>query len=119
LTVSAAPRYDVTIKECSRRYRMAIKYNSYGEPMPVRLVGAIGRAWQRVLTANEWFDGEDSMQYSAQQRLLREWAANAPSTAYWYDYQTRETHKRDFGSRRAAESWLDAHGIEDATVRTT
>jgi hypothetical protein len=92
-------------------------YQERPEPKARRLVGAVGRAWQRVLTSNEWFDGEDYLQYSAQRTLLAQWAANEPSTARWYDYRTGETHTKDFPSRRAAEGWLDAQGHEDASVR--
>ena len=83
-------------------------YNAWGEPQPAKLTGPLGRAWARIMYANEFFDGEEGIQHGAQQRLIREWNENAPSRVHMYDYRTQQDTTRDFPTRREAEAYADA-----------
>jgi hypothetical protein len=90
--------------------------NAWGEPMPVRLNGALGEAWSHLYMENEGFDGEDGIAHGAQARLIRDWNENGPATVAAFDYRTRATSTRDFPTVRAAYRYAIAHG-EGATVR--
>lgn len=94
------------------------EYDRWGEPIPVKLTGPLGRAWSRVLYANEMFDGETGIQYGAQQRLIREWNENKPATVtvHRYDQWERGDQKYSFPTRRAAEAFADGIGLDDAMV---
>jgi hypothetical protein len=81
------------------------KRNACGEPIPRQLKGALGRAWNRMLADNEWFDGEDGIAYGAQQRLIREWRENKPSVVEVFSYRTRAyVSAETFETRRRAEA---------------
>jgi hypothetical protein len=95
------------------------KRNPWGEPVPERLKGALGRAWDRILVANEWFDGEDGIAYGHQQRLIREWRENKPSTVVMYSYSTRETVVKTFETRQRAEAYAEAVTRRFDTVLVT
>lgn len=94
--------------------------NQWGEPMPVRLTGPLGRAWSHVYMVNEGFDGEDGIAYSAQQRLIREWNANGPATVTVYAYASPSgtATKRSFATVRAAYAYAETLG-EGAEVRAS
>jgi len=89
--------------------------NRWGEPMPVRLAGALGLAWSHLYMVNEGFDGEDGIAHSVQERLIRDWKANGPATVSVFDYQTRQTSSRDFATIREAYRYAIDHA-ESAAV---
>lgn len=96
------------------------KYNQWGEPMPQKSTGPKARAWARVLIANEWFDGEDGIAASAQDRMLREWDENLPSTVSYLSGWGNDWKYQLFPTRRDAEAWLDRNPhIDYSTVRPT
>jgi len=82
--------------------------NQWGEPMPVKLTGPLASAWNRVLVANEWFDGEDAIAAGAQQRLIREWNENGPSIVRTYTGWNGLPEVTRHRSRREAERYADA-----------
>lgn len=68
------------------------------------------RAWERILVANEWFDGEPEITEGARRAFLREWAENAPSRVTVYRYGARAentTTHTYFATRHEAEEWAD------------
>lgn len=91
--------------------------NRWGEPMPVRLTGALGEAWSHLYMVNEGFDGEDAIAHGVQARLIRDWNANGPATVRTFDYRTRQTSTRDFPTIREAYRYAIRQG-EGAEVRT-
>lgn len=91
--------------------------NKWGEPMPKKLTGPLAAAWQRVLIANEWFDGEDAIAAGAQQRLIREWNENGPAEVIVYTYGTREPRRTQFEHRKDAERYADT--LSDDYVSVT
>lgn len=88
--------------------------NRWGEPMPLRLGGLQGEAWAAIMAANEWFDGEDGIAYSAQQTFLRRWSANSPATVTVYNYRTGKQTKQAFDHYRDACRYM-----VDANARDT
>jgi len=72
-----------------------------GELKPLRLQGAQGEAWALVMSNNEWFDGEDGIAYSAQQRFLSDWRENLPASVV-LDSHPGGVVTRDFPTYREA-----------------
>lgn len=93
--------------------------NQWGEPMPLNLSGPLARAWGRVLIVNEWFDGEEGIQYGAQQRLIREWNENKPSTVVTFNGYGMNAQRvgREFPDRRSAEAYADTLDDDYIEVR--
>ena len=84
------------------------EYNGWGEPVPEQLTDpAQARAWNRLLVANEWFDGEDGIAHGAQQAMLADWNRRQPTIIEMYQYSTGKSEKRARGSRREAEAYAD------------
>jgi hypothetical protein len=96
-----------------------VAYDYEDEPKPVRLTGPIVSAWNRVLVANEWFDGETYFQYGAQQRLIREWNENKPSIVTAITGWNGKPEVTRHRSRREAEQYADAieSSVDYITVR--
>jgi hypothetical protein len=78
---------------------------AYAEPKPKRLYGPQGVAWAVVMESNEWFDGEDAIAASVQERFLRDWSNNPRAIVSVFDYRTRQTTERAFMSYRAAHGY--------------
>lgn len=84
----------------------------HGEPVPETLTDpAKARAWNRVMIANEWFDGEDAIAWSAQQAMLEAWDVQQPTVVDMIKYSTNARQRREFPSRARAEAYADH--IED------
>jgi hypothetical protein len=85
-----------------------VAVNKYGEPTPIQLNDpAQARAWQRVLLANEWFDGEDAIAASAQQAMLASWNTVQPTVVTMVHYSDMAQARREFPSRARAEQYAD------------